>query len=77
LKYVSSISRRDICGLSAVLPAQELALPVKGFEHYIAWQRIGAEFLKYQHEHAYLLAKGRPSKIGAPLPDVQRFSLPA
>ena len=31
------------------------------------------EFLKYQHEHAYLLAKGRPSKIGAPLPDVQRF----
>lgn len=31
------------------------------------------EFLKYQHEQAYLLAKGRPAMIGAPLADVQRL----
>ena len=31
------------------------------------------EFLKYQHEQAYLLAKGRPPMMGSPLPDVQRL----
>jgi DNA modification methylase len=31
------------------------------------------DFLKYQHEQAYLLAKGRPPVLGAPLPDVQRL----
>lgn len=31
------------------------------------------DFLKYQHEQAYLLAKGRPSMMGSPLPDVQRL----
>lgn len=31
------------------------------------------EFLKYQHEQAYLLAKGRPSMIGQPVADVQRL----
>lgn len=31
------------------------------------------DFLKYQHEQAYLLAKGRPPMLGAPLPDVQRL----
>ena len=31
------------------------------------------DFLKYQHEQAYLLAKGRPPMMGSPLPDVQRF----
>jgi len=31
------------------------------------------EFLKYQHEQAYLLAKGRPSMIGGPVADVQRL----
>ena len=31
------------------------------------------EFLKYQHEQSYLLAKGRPSMIGGPVADVQRL----
>lgn len=31
------------------------------------------EFLKYQHEQAYLLAKGRPAMIGTPVSDVQRL----
>lgn len=31
------------------------------------------EFLKYQHEQAYLLAKGRPAMIGGPVADVQRL----
>jgi DNA modification methylase len=31
------------------------------------------DFLKYQHEQAYLLAKGRPPMMGSPLPDVQRL----
>lgn len=31
------------------------------------------DFLKYQHEQAYLLAKGRPPMMGNPLPDVQRL----
>lgn len=31
------------------------------------------DFLKYQHEQAYLLAKGRPAMMGSPLPDVQRL----
>ena len=31
------------------------------------------DFLKYQHEQAYLLAKGRPPMIGGVLPDVQRL----
>lgn len=31
------------------------------------------DFLKYQHEQAYLLAKGRPTMIGAPISDVQRL----
>ncbi len=31
------------------------------------------DFLKYQHEQAYLLAKGRPPIMGSPLPDVQRL----
>lgn len=31
------------------------------------------DFLRYQHEQAYLLAKGRPPMMGNPLPDVQRF----
>lgn len=31
------------------------------------------EFLRYQHEQAYLLAKARPAMIGAPLADVQRL----
>jgi site-specific DNA-methyltransferase (adenine-specific) len=31
------------------------------------------EFLKYQHEQAYLLAKGRPATIGGPVADVQRL----
>jgi DNA modification methylase len=31
------------------------------------------DFLKYQHEQAYLLAKGRPAMVGNPLPDVQRL----
>ena len=31
------------------------------------------EFLKYQHEMAYLLAKGRPATIGGPVADVQRL----
>ena len=31
------------------------------------------QFLKYQHEQAYLLAKGRPPIMGSPLPDVQRL----
>ncbi|HTV06664.1 MAG TPA: DNA methyltransferase [Acidobacteriaceae bacterium] len=32
-----------------------------------------AKFLKYQHEQAYLLAKGNPPVPQNPLPDVQRF----
>lgn len=32
-----------------------------------------AKFLKYQHEQAYLLAKGNPSLPRNPLPDVQRL----
>lgn len=31
------------------------------------------DFLKYQHEQAYLLAKGRPAMIGGPVADVQRL----
>ncbi|HLH34687.1 MAG TPA: DNA methyltransferase [Alloacidobacterium sp.] len=31
------------------------------------------EFLRYQHEQAYLLAKGRPAMIGQPVADVQRL----
>lgn len=31
------------------------------------------EFLKYQHEQAYLLAKGRPVTMGGPVADVQRL----
>ena len=31
------------------------------------------EFLRYQHEQAYLLAKGRPAMIGGPVSDVQRL----
>jgi adenine-specific DNA-methyltransferase len=31
------------------------------------------EFLRYQHEQAYLLAKGRPAMIGEPVSDVQRL----
>lgn len=31
------------------------------------------EFLKYQHEQAYLLAKGRPAMIGGAIPDMQRL----
>ena len=31
------------------------------------------DFLKYQHEQAYLLAKGRPPMIGGAVPDVQRL----
>jgi site-specific DNA-methyltransferase (adenine-specific) len=31
------------------------------------------DFLKYQHEQAYLLAKGRPPMIGNPIPDIQRL----
>lgn len=31
------------------------------------------DFLKYQHEQAYLLAKGRPAMIGGAIPDMQRL----
>lgn len=31
------------------------------------------DFLKYQHEQAYLLAKGRPVIEASPIPDVQRL----
>lgn len=31
------------------------------------------DFLKYQHEQAYLLAKGRPATIGGAIPDMQRL----
>lgn len=31
------------------------------------------DFLKYQHEQAYLLAKGRPATIGGVIPDMQRL----
>jgi DNA modification methylase len=30
-------------------------------------------FLKYQHEQAYLLAKGRPPMMGSPISDIQRL----
>jgi DNA modification methylase len=41
---------------------------------HLVWTKpyaSNARFLAYRHEQAYLLAKGRPQKPEAPLPDVQ------
>ncbi len=40
---------------------------------FIKTYASNAGFVKYQHENAYLLAKGRPQEPAKPLPDVMAF----